>query len=305
MSCVHPFQIKNPKYDKRRPVSILNPEFFTVPCGKCGLCLQHRRDQWRFRLEAEANNSTSGYFITLTYDDSHIPMDSKPSKRHLQLFLKKFRKRISGHHIKYFVVSEYGEQTERLHYHMLLFDYPGSYNHLIKDLQRTWQYCDPEHFTYPGVIGLVTPSSIAYVCKYCLNTIQDLPLTRDEILEHEIFGTPLREVKRNIMLCSKGIGKSYLTPAMEYYLQQQANGQGFINQRFRSLPRYYRDKVYDDEMKLKIYEKGLDYYEQNLEKDLDFSYQHPGERDKSLLQQRNERKNKMIIFKTKNNKGKI
>ncbi|ETR80119.1 nonstructural protein [Chlamydia pneumoniae B21] len=40
--------------------------------------------------------------------------------KHLQLLLKKLRKRISPHKIRYFECGAYGTKLQRPHYHLLL-----------------------------------------------------------------------------------------------------------------------------------------------------------------------------------------
>lgn len=64
MSCLHPIsvRIKGSKYT------------IQVPCGKCPLCLENKRNQWAFRLKNEFNNSTYSRFVTLTYDDVFLPI---------------------------------------------------------------------------------------------------------------------------------------------------------------------------------------------------------------------------------------
>ena len=46
---------------------------FRVPCGKCLPCQKKRRSDWSLRLEHEYLFSDSALFITLTYNDFHLP----------------------------------------------------------------------------------------------------------------------------------------------------------------------------------------------------------------------------------------
>lgn len=45
-----------------------------VPCGRCYLCRKRRVAQWSFRLLKELEVSISAYFVTLTYDNNHVPI---------------------------------------------------------------------------------------------------------------------------------------------------------------------------------------------------------------------------------------
>jgi hypothetical protein len=45
----------------------------TVPCGKCVKCISKKRKEWAFRLNEESKDHATAYFITLTYDENHLP----------------------------------------------------------------------------------------------------------------------------------------------------------------------------------------------------------------------------------------
>lgn len=122
MKCTRPTLIK-------KTVSWLPPEKYPliyVPCGKCLACRVNRTRQWTKRLLDEQIYSTSSYFVTLTYDDEHLPRndsgDGIVCKRDIQLFLKRLRKRDGNNNIRYFICSEYGPQTFRPHYHCCIFN---------------------------------------------------------------------------------------------------------------------------------------------------------------------------------------
>lgn len=63
-------------------------------------------------------------YITLTYDDDHLPGDGGVHKKELQNFFKRLRKRLfneRGIKIRYFACGEYGDQDGRPHYHAIVF----------------------------------------------------------------------------------------------------------------------------------------------------------------------------------------
>lgn len=58
-------------------------------------------------------------FLTLTYDDDHLPSERKKLKRDVQLFLKRLRA-ATGLKIRYFIALEYG-RLGRAHFHGILY----------------------------------------------------------------------------------------------------------------------------------------------------------------------------------------
>lgn len=91
------------------------------PCGQCMPCRFNRRRMWTHRIMLEAAQYKDNSFATLTYDDDNLPSDGSVHKRHLQLFMKSFRKAISPIKVRFYGVGEYGEKTQRPHYHLCLF----------------------------------------------------------------------------------------------------------------------------------------------------------------------------------------
>lgn len=170
MKCIHPILINNPGYyaalkegDFERAHTL--PQRIEVPCGKCYYCQNKRRSEWTFRLWVETMNSKSSFFVTLTYDDEHFPTDGQLHKRDFQLFIKRVRKKY-GTGIRFFGCGEYGPNTCRPHYHIMLFNLPLSRN-TIKDLTLSMRKLWP--------LGFITiaPSNInriGYLSKYILKS---------------------------------------------------------------------------------------------------------------------------------------
>lgn len=75
------------------------------------------------RCVHEASLHEENCFITLTYDAENLPPDGGLRKKHVQNFLKRFRKKISPRKIKYYYCGEYGDKNNRPHYHLLIFGY--------------------------------------------------------------------------------------------------------------------------------------------------------------------------------------
>lgn len=127
--CQTPLLIKNKEY------ALGENGCYQVPCGKCSHCIKLRCAQWTFRLKQERKASSTCYFVTLTYDDDHLPLSKQgyPTlvKRDLQLYIKRLRERhneyrksynLSPVKLTYYAVGEYGTQFGRPHYHLILFN---------------------------------------------------------------------------------------------------------------------------------------------------------------------------------------
>lgn len=109
-------------------------EVIQLPCGQCIGCRIDRSRQWANRCMLELQYHDSAYFVTLTYDDFHIPKAYYPDpetgevhtsytlcKRDFQLWMKRLRKKFSDDKIRFFACGEYGGQTKRPHYHAIVF----------------------------------------------------------------------------------------------------------------------------------------------------------------------------------------
>ena len=140
--CLAPVRIKNPhKYkgnqfasEKGKGVQLpkyLLPstDYITVPCGKCSEC---RDTYYNSILQRAIIESFSSYiyFITLTYDNEHIPSIELEGEKflyanydHIQGMFKRFRNldNIDGREFRYLSVNEYGDRNHRPHFHLLLF----------------------------------------------------------------------------------------------------------------------------------------------------------------------------------------
>jgi len=139
----------------REPLERKEPtEFLLLPCGTCLGCRKSKAREWALRCQLELQSHSLASWATLTYDEEHVPLTL--DKSHLQGFIRALRKRLGTHSVRYFASGEYGELTERPHYHAILFGVPQGHT----DLQRSWPYghlqSDP-----------ITPANIAYTAGYC------------------------------------------------------------------------------------------------------------------------------------------
>lgn len=105
-----------------------------IRCGHCLGCRIDKSREWANRCIMELQDHKDAYFLTLTYDEEHVPLTSfkdpetgvdHPTKtlvkKDLQGFIKRLRKRVEPDRIRYFACGEYGSKTQRPHYHAIVF----------------------------------------------------------------------------------------------------------------------------------------------------------------------------------------
>lgn len=181
-----------------------NPDWSLIPCNRCFGCMAAKKRDWTTRQALEASCYPSGtvWFLTLTYDDAHVPamiratgeltqglgIQWRPGtecpdvvqvlnpddQRVFAESLKQYVERhpewgVLGHQLKFYWAGEYGEQTCRPHYHATVF---GLVPQDLQALRRT----GGEHYTSPYIAGLwgkgqimlmpALPESMAYVAGY-------------------------------------------------------------------------------------------------------------------------------------------
>lgn len=91
------------------------------PCGQCLACRVNRRRIWTHRCVLEAGLHAESCFVTLTYDQAHVPADGSLRRSDVRAFIKALRKRFYPARFRYYGVGEYGPSTWRPHYHVILF----------------------------------------------------------------------------------------------------------------------------------------------------------------------------------------
>lgn len=127
--CTKPLTIKNPYYgcDPRKGVNYLHDctnSYILVPCNQCPECYRMRQQRITQRWHIESLVSDLFYF-TLTYAPRCLTPIATPAGdffapniADVQKMFKRLRKSNAfGEPFKYFVVSEYGGNRHRPHYH--------------------------------------------------------------------------------------------------------------------------------------------------------------------------------------------
>lgn len=111
--------------------------------------------EWAYRCTLELQAHHSAAFTTLTYNEENVPLSL--SREHLSAFLKRLRKQFPTGTIRFFGCGEYGEKTQRPHYHTILFGADERHRNVIED---TWGLGNTR-------TERITPRRIAYTAGYC------------------------------------------------------------------------------------------------------------------------------------------
>lgn len=146
------------------------------PCGHCMPCRVNRRRLWTHRILLESMLHGDNCFLTLTYDDNHLPSGGALVPPDVLFFIKRLRtayKDLYGKRFRYFLVGEYGDESERPHYHLILFGFPTcAYGKSRYSMyQKCCPFCDLVRDKWgKGMVDLqaVEMGSIRYVAGYCI-----------------------------------------------------------------------------------------------------------------------------------------
>lgn len=152
--------------------ALIEGSHLSLPCGRCIGCRIDRSRQWALRCVHESKMHEHNCFVTLTYDDQHVPQSYSIDLRHVQLFMKRLRKHFAPAKIRFYACGEYGDRGLRPHYHLLLFgiDFPDKKlrSHRQKNpvytsaiLQALWPEGSHE-------ISAVNFRSAAYCARYVM-----------------------------------------------------------------------------------------------------------------------------------------
>lgn len=206
----------------------------TIPCKNCWACQLTYSAEWATRNMLETLEHEHNYFITLTYDEEHLPILDNISyevngqkiviendgtwegslyPEHVETFINSLRKHFERQGIKgirYFYCGEYGETTKRPHYHLLLYGAPlnnlENYSyHIDSNFKEHWKNPLIDKYWKYGIhdIASVEWSSAAYVSRYCTKKIY----TGKESVQHYAEQGKLKEFIR--MSKRPGIGMKY------------------------------------------------------------------------------------------------
>lgn len=151
----------------------------TIKCQECIGCRNDYSREWGIRNMLESYYHVEKMFITLTYNNSNLPKNNSLVKKDLQNFIKTLREKLdreSKIKIKYFGAGEYGEKTQRPHYHVLIFGYKFKDLKFLKKTQsgnKIFRSPTLEKLWRKGIssIGKVTEESCMYVSQYSMKKL--------------------------------------------------------------------------------------------------------------------------------------
>ena len=177
----------------------------TVSCGQCMPCRinQKRKQASKIVLEAAINQFNT--FGTLTYEDTAVPLtvDGVPTlrKAEAKAWLGSVAQRfaVKTTALRYYMVGEYGDQTKRPHYHIVLFGI--DWYAFDQVATATWSK------GFHQSVNL-TDTRSEYIAGY---TTKKLTKADDERL------APGQEPEFKIQSHRPALGRSYLDKVVEWY----------------------------------------------------------------------------------------
>lgn len=197
---------------------------------------------WSVRLQHESMCWPRAQFVTLTYDDEHVPWRGLDID-HLQRFLKRLRKATEGIEavngrkpIRYFAAGEYGGETRRPHFHAALFNVELGERQGISDLlSRLWPYGFHSCSEF-------TPGRARYIAGYAVKKVRGR-VERERELGAVNFETGEFAVMRPefcVMSRRPGIGAYFFEKFRSDFRRGFVVDRGGVKRR---LPRFYRNKL--------------------------------------------------------------
>jgi len=203
-----------------------------VPCGQCMGCRLAKTASWAVRIMHESKTHEVNCFVTLTYDDEHIPKNRTLEKKDLCNFFKRLRKKLHPRKIRYYACGEYGDLTERPHYHAIIFNYWPEDISLLKETGygKLYQSDEIESTWGKGMISVAECSyeTAAYTASYVTKKV-----TGKKSSEHYQGRQPEYSVQSN----RPGIGRAWYE---EYKQEVWDNNSVLARGREITAPQYYK-----------------------------------------------------------------
>ena len=249
--CLYPKLINNKKYTSNKKNGGLIPAvsdnrtlFVPVGCGNCIECRKQYARAWQVRLseEIELYKPKHKHMVTLTFDEYSLNMltnkvlksglyhkteENEIAKIAVRRFLERWRKKYKKS-LRHWLVTELGHNsTERIHLHGIIFtDKPSM-------IKKFWKY----GFVYLG--EYVNIKTINYIVKYITKIDK----------EHKGYKPKI--------LTSPGIGSNYINKPnskLNKYNNEETKEYYTTKQGIKlNLPIYYRNKLYSDEEREKLW----------------------------------------------------
>lgn len=267
--CLYPKLIKNRKYIANKKnggviPAVSDNRVLMVPvgCGRCMECKKQKTREWTVRLSEEIRNNKNGKFVALTFSDESIKeldacignningydRDNEIATLGIRRFLERWRKH-NKKSVRHWLVTEIGGNgSENIHIHGIIW------TDNIIEIAKRWEYgfvtIGKKRYNKEGIskdnndTGYVSERTINYIVKY-VNKIDQ---------KHKEYNSKI--------LCSKGIGNKYIERSdskKNVYKEENTNEAYQTRTGIKlALPIYYRNKIYNEEEKEKLWLKKLD-----------------------------------------------
>jgi hypothetical protein len=256
--CLYPRLIKNRKYVANKKnggniPTVFDNRVLIVPagCGKCIECKKQKGREWSVRLQEEIRHDKRGKFVTLTFSNESIKeltkeikglegynLDNEIATLATRRFLERWRKKYKKS-VKHWLITEIGGNgTENIHMHGIIWT-----EETAETINNIWKY----GFTWIGDKnngGYVNEETINYIVKYVSKT--------DE--KHKEYNSKI--------LTSAGIGKNYIKrqdAKLNKYKGEETKETYTTRQGTKlAMPIYYRNKIYTEEEREKLWINKLD-----------------------------------------------
>lgn len=211
-----------------------------VPCGQCVACRVNFNRQWAIRITHESRCWPENCFLTLTYDEEHLPAGKTLVKRDIQLFIKSLRKAVKGP-VRYYLAGEYGSKNGRPHYHLALFNI-GTHSECFKnrrfDGKRKGYWCTIDFWDKGQCfVGSLTEDSARYISGYIMKKVKGKH-------SHSHYVNLGIEPEFSLMSRRPGIGSLWLDKHVDFVREHDFV---YFKQKKANLPRFYRLKVFTEE----------------------------------------------------------
>ncbi|AXH77142.1 MAG: replication initiator protein [Microviridae sp.] len=272
--CLYPRIIKNKKFQYTQKnggviptVNDVRTTLVPLGCGKCIECRKKYGRAWQVRLLEDIKANRNGKFITLTFSDKSIQelneaiiikknketgekykikisniygysKDNAIATVGMRRFLERWRKKYKKS-LRHWTVTELGHSgTENIHLHGVVWT-----NESFDEIRKIWQY----GFVWPRPeeekVNYVNERTVNYIIKYVTKTDKD----------HKNY--------RSIVLTTPGIGVSYINSysmRKNQYIAKKTDETYLTESGHKiCLPTYYRNKLYTEEQKEKLWIEKL------------------------------------------------
>lgn len=221
-----------------------------------------KSSDWATRMVHESKLHAENSFITLTYDDQHLPADGSISVDAVQAFNKRLRGRLDHlgrPPIRFFACGEYGERAYRPHYHLIVFGFfpwdakkwrmiDGNLTYRSAFLEEVWPHGHVE-------VGAVSHQSCAYVARYAMKKLTGAAAPQFYLRPHPVTGEVFRVMPEfGLMSRRPGIGSGWFD---RYSRDAFPSDFLIVNGRKVPVPQFYRNKLKEVEQLRISHERKL------------------------------------------------